>query len=314
MNIANPMTVSNTTYTATATSASTTLNTAMHEFPVDTLQIGTWKRMMLQERDIQCHYDTVQHLMIWSIQDGLHAFKMQFSLDTIQSISMDLCPERPGIGRLRICLQSSDDNGISFYMFNNGAWTQCRDFTQDKQATQVHVHELFGPAMPLWSQWQVLAASVKGLNAKLSYLDPWYKNVAMYNGNVATSTTSSAPPTSHAQFVLSWNRCACVTRKTGFLFYTPLRTDKNFLHMIHSTMRNVSACAPAHSRTSIYIHMYPLFLSTSLPRPPLSSLLPLRRSIPYLEKKQTELVLYVQTKLNFAHRELFKRLLNVCTD
>lgn len=141
-----------------------------HRISVETLQIGTWKRMSLQPQDLECFYDAALRCMVWRIQDGQQRFKMHIKLDSIQKIQLDPLMERLGCARLTLTINQPET--ISFYMeegYTGGElavehWTQCRDFTQDKQATNVYTHYIDGPALALRAEWLRLAAHDQQLN------------------------------------------------------------------------------------------------------------------------------------------------------
>ncbi|KAI7886784.1 homeobox-domain-containing protein [Lichtheimia hyalospora FSU 10163] len=121
-----------------------------HQFSADILEIGTWKRMVMLPNDIHCFCDLVERQLTWVIQDGPLSFKMIFALDSVQTIQLQQLSE----DRMEIKLTLQAPEGIAFYMNGANGWTQCRDFSQDKQATLVPVHRLEGPAVVLWTEWQ----------------------------------------------------------------------------------------------------------------------------------------------------------------
>ena len=124
-----------------------------NRFSAEALQIGTWRRMSLQPNDLACHYDTQRRVLIWRIQDGQQRFKMEYTFDTVLQIRLDPILERLGWARLE--LRIAQPEAIAFYMeANGGAWTQCRDFTQDRQATSINLHHLDGPALALRAEVQ----------------------------------------------------------------------------------------------------------------------------------------------------------------
>ncbi|KAI8333627.1 hypothetical protein BC941DRAFT_516134 [Chlamydoabsidia padenii] len=127
-----------------------------HRISVETLQIGTWKRMSLQPQDLECFYDSFLRCMVWRIQDGQQRFKMHITLDSIERIQLDPLLERLGWARLTITVHQPET--ISFYMEDGEQWTQCRDFTQDKQATSIYTHSIDGPALALRAEWMRLVA------------------------------------------------------------------------------------------------------------------------------------------------------------
>ncbi|KAF7727968.1 hypothetical protein EC973_006856 [Apophysomyces ossiformis] len=128
-----------------------------HRFSAEALQIGTWKRMNLQRQDLICQYHPQQRLMSWCIRDGQQRFKMQFSIDIVQSMQLEPLSERLGWARLELRLLQPEL--ISFFMEDAArqTWTQCRDFTQDQQATTGFRHFLDGPALALRAELTRLA-------------------------------------------------------------------------------------------------------------------------------------------------------------
>lgn len=128
-------------------------------FSAEALQIGTWRRMTLQPEDMVCNFDTQRRMMVWTIRNGAQQFKMEFPFDTILQISLEPILERLGWARLEFRLAQPE--GVAFYMMQDPTsyWTQCRDFTQDSQATIVNIHQLDGPAMPLQAEIQRLVSN-----------------------------------------------------------------------------------------------------------------------------------------------------------
>ncbi|KAI8991490.1 hypothetical protein BDF20DRAFT_844955 [Mycotypha africana] len=153
-------------------------------FSAEILHIGTWKRMTFQTGDLLCQFNKKTELFTWRIRDGPCYFKMEFPQSILQSISLQLLNERAGWARLEVTLTSTDS--ISFYMekkvatggvSNNPAdanedstsvdqsatatatniWVQCIDYTEDKQASLINIHQLDGPALALKSELALLA-------------------------------------------------------------------------------------------------------------------------------------------------------------
>ncbi|KAI9256645.1 homeobox domain-containing protein [Phascolomyces articulosus] len=156
---------------------------SQHGFSIDTLEIGTWKRVMLQPNDLQCYCDMVQRNMTWVIQDGSYSFKMTFELDAVQAIQLE--PVTNDRIEIQLTLDEKKSNTMAFYMHDplNG-WTQCRDFTQDKQATSEKIHRLSGPALNIWSEWQSLLQS-------LPESDPFHHKMFITTHNSSSFLSSS---------------------------------------------------------------------------------------------------------------------------
>ncbi|KAG0173965.1 hypothetical protein DFQ28_002991 [Apophysomyces sp. BC1034] len=118
---------------------------------VDALQIGTWKRMVLRPHDLVCHFDQKQHALVWCIRDGDQCFKMMIPLSNVQCIR--LIPHMERNTHSSVELQIIQPESIAFYMSQgDNGWTQCRDFTQDRQATVELIHRLEGLTLALRSE------------------------------------------------------------------------------------------------------------------------------------------------------------------
>lgn len=137
-----------------------------YRISVEALQIGTWKRMSLQPHDLECFYDRHLRCMVWRIQDGLQRFKMHIKVESIEKVQLDPLLERLGWARLSltviqpetICFYMEEGAGPGYAGAGGESWTQCRDFTQDRQATSVHLHYIDGPALALRAEWMRLVA------------------------------------------------------------------------------------------------------------------------------------------------------------
>jgi hypothetical protein len=79
---------------------------------------------------------------------------MEFNQSLIKKIQLSPLEGRAGWARLEIHLNSCTD--ISFYMEVSPNWVQCRDYTEDKQASNIKLHYLDGPALALKAELDVL--------------------------------------------------------------------------------------------------------------------------------------------------------------
>ncbi|CEP07836.1 hypothetical protein [Parasitella parasitica] len=122
----------------------------------EALEIGTWKRMTFEPNDLFCHFDKENKLFSWCIQDGISKFKMEFPQEFVQSIKLSPLTSRPGWARLEINVASTQQ--ISFYMETpQQTWIRCRDYTEDKQASVIGLHQLDGPALALKADLDLLS-------------------------------------------------------------------------------------------------------------------------------------------------------------
>jgi len=145
------------TATTTTTTTTTTTNTAnIQIISAEALQIGTWKRMTFEPNDLSCHFNRDSKLFSWCIQDGISKFKMEFPQEFVQSIKLSPLTSRPGWARLEMNVLSTQQ--ISFYMETpQQQWIQCRDYTEDKQASIINLHQLDGPALALKAELESLS-------------------------------------------------------------------------------------------------------------------------------------------------------------
>ncbi|KAI9032604.1 hypothetical protein CLU79DRAFT_727077 [Phycomyces nitens] len=165
-------------------------------FSADALQIGSWKRMMLRPQDLLCFYDPLQQAMVWRIQDGDQRFKLQVQLQAIQQIR--LVPLAHRIGWARIELEVRQPERIAFYMEDpvQCTWTQCRDFTQDRQATTVHIHQLEGQTVLLRQELLRLVLDNQRLQAL--FVDLTTAQTSLYESSEPPIVLRSATPAEDA--------------------------------------------------------------------------------------------------------------------
>ncbi|KAI8880144.1 homeobox-domain-containing protein [Backusella circina FSU 941] len=117
-------------------------------FSVSAIKIGTWKRVGYQSQDLLCFFDNQKLAFSWCICDGAQRYKIEFGQNVVQSIKLEQLQGRAGWARLEIQVIP---NLIYFYMESatQNTWSQCRDYTEDKQATSVKYHQLDGPILSL---------------------------------------------------------------------------------------------------------------------------------------------------------------------
>ncbi|KAI8346896.1 hypothetical protein EDC96DRAFT_468244 [Choanephora cucurbitarum] len=124
----------------------------------EALQIGTWKRMAFDASDLLCLYNKEKKMFSWCIRDGLSRFKMDFPQQAVQKITLQPLETRAGWARIELHVLNTQQ--IAFYMevqSSQNHWIQCRDYTEDKQASVISVHQLDGPALALKAELDTLA-------------------------------------------------------------------------------------------------------------------------------------------------------------
>ncbi|CEI86660.1 hypothetical protein RMCBS344292_01092 [Rhizopus microsporus] len=131
-------------------------NTNCH-LSASSLSIGTWHRFGIHASHLTCLYDSGQHSFIWYVTDSTYHFKMQIPLASIRLIEFV---------KNSFSARHTDQTGIYqdqsdvhfhmcqpplFYMrylsnkgTNSDRWTQCSDFTENKQASNHFRHTIKG--------------------------------------------------------------------------------------------------------------------------------------------------------------------------
>ncbi|ORY93373.1 hypothetical protein BCR43DRAFT_496814 [Syncephalastrum racemosum] len=138
-------------------------------FSAETLQIGSWKRVVLDPpNDMSCLCDMEQHQLVWTLQDGNNAFKMVMDATQVERIVWSEFGDHA-----RLAFEFSDGSEPQFYMRSQHeqSWIQCRDFTQDKQATTHKKHWITGSAFSLWNEWQRVAGCLPDILGRKILLD-----------------------------------------------------------------------------------------------------------------------------------------------
>ncbi|KAF7725448.1 hypothetical protein EC973_009622 [Apophysomyces ossiformis] len=167
---------------------------------VDALQIGTWKRMMLRPHDLVCHYDQKQQILVWCVRDGDQCFKMIIPLSSVQCIR--LLPHIERHGHSYIELHLSQPESIAFYMSQGeNGWTQCRDFTQDRQATVELIHRLEGPTLALRSE--LAHPHLEPLMMNVLYPNDMLKNNEISTSSISNSNNNNGNNSSNSTTMLS---------------------------------------------------------------------------------------------------------------
>jgi hypothetical protein len=124
--------------------------------------------MRIQSADLLCHYSLPLRRMIWHIQEQ-QRFKIEFPFDSIDRIVL---VQDGDIGRMDIQVRDPL-NVVEFYMetgtLADGSiqWTQCRDFTEGREASQQLIHSIEGYGMELSKQLTRLASMELSLGPKI---------------------------------------------------------------------------------------------------------------------------------------------------
>lgn len=124
---------------------------------VQMLRIGTWTRFAQTPGgcgnwDLDCNVDTIKRQFVWQIKADGHYFEVRVPFDAVLQLrlSQQIQAETgQPIGQLEVeLLDNAAANMLAFVMKRSGIdqdWVRCGDFSEDRQASLVHVHVLEGP-------------------------------------------------------------------------------------------------------------------------------------------------------------------------
>ena len=120
------------------------------------LSIGSWRRISQTALDLVVFYSPAKAMFTYYINADSSGFKIEYPFSSIKSIQLDHGDTSTGVegasqrsGGLLVELTHPP----SFSMDpGSGGFFQCRDFTEDQQASQVLVHHLGGHAKVLSGQ------------------------------------------------------------------------------------------------------------------------------------------------------------------
>ncbi|KAI8974931.1 hypothetical protein BDB01DRAFT_853586 [Pilobolus umbonatus] len=119
----------------------------VYPLTAQTLQIGSWKRVC----DLDCQFDITSRTLVWCIGDDQNQqnFRIDIPINLIQYIRVATDKYYP----CRLEFYLSSPSQVKFYMTTSpDKWTQCHDFTQDKQASSQSLHIIEGMEL-LQTQW-----------------------------------------------------------------------------------------------------------------------------------------------------------------
>lgn len=120
------------------------------------LSIGTWRRISQTALDLVVFYSPAKAMFTYYINADASGFKIEYPFSAIKNITLDTGDASAGVegasqrsGGLVVELTQPP----SFSMDpGSGGFFQCRDFTEDQQASQVLVHHLGGHSKVLSGQ------------------------------------------------------------------------------------------------------------------------------------------------------------------
>ncbi|KAK2799528.1 hypothetical protein FQN51_006842 [Onygenales sp. PD_10] len=159
----------------------------IHHFSCRSLRIGTWRRVGQNAMDLVIFYSPEKSSMTYYINNDSAGYKIEYPFSHIKNIvleSGDPVPNANGTPPKPGGLVIELNRPPNFYMdsSNSGGFYQCRDFTEDQQATKSMIHYLGGHP-------KVLSVQL----AKLVSLES-FQNRLMYDFN---GFAQSAPVSPH---------------------------------------------------------------------------------------------------------------------
>ncbi|TPX55811.1 hypothetical protein PhCBS80983_g05010 [Powellomyces hirtus] len=118
----------------------------------ESLSIGSWRRVPIASNDLSCTIQSDAQTIRYEIAEGPSRFKIEYPFAALVSVSFDAVDAFHGQLLLDISMPPV------FFMENSGGmtqptWTQCRDFTENMQATCVLRHVIKGNAQALAAEW-----------------------------------------------------------------------------------------------------------------------------------------------------------------
>jgi len=121
------------------------------------LSIGAWKRIGQTQLDLVVFYSPSKAMLTYYIQADGSGFRIEYPFSSIDSITLDNgdSPDTTKTGGLIIKLNRPP---IFTMDQGSGGWFQCRDFTEDQQASKILTHYLGGHPKILSGQLAKLAS------------------------------------------------------------------------------------------------------------------------------------------------------------
>ncbi|KAH8144952.1 uncharacterized protein LAJ45_11073 [Morchella importuna] len=136
----------------------------IHHFTCRSLTIGSWRRVGQNAMDLVIFYSPEKACITYYINNDSAGYKIEYPFSSIKNIELEGLDSPTSAangtqkqGQLVISLTQPPN----FFMDSSGSggFYQCRDFTEDQQASQVLVHQLGGPPKVLQGQLAKLMTS-----------------------------------------------------------------------------------------------------------------------------------------------------------
>lgn len=129
--------------------SSSNLQIVIHHFTCKSLSIGTWRRIGQNAMDLVIFYAPDKACLTYYINNDSAGYKIEFPFSYIKNITLEnveLMTDPHGISSRPQGLLVELHRPPNFYMESAGStgFTQCGDFTEEQQASQVMIHHLGG--------------------------------------------------------------------------------------------------------------------------------------------------------------------------
>ncbi|OJD16870.1 hypothetical protein AJ78_03014 [Emergomyces pasteurianus Ep9510] len=146
----------------------------IHHFACRSLRIGSWRRVGQNAMDLVIFYSPEKSCMTYYINNDSAGYKIEYPFSHIKNIvleSGDPGPNADGTAPKPGGLVIELNRPPNFYMdsSNSGGFYQCRDFTEDQQATKSMVHYLGGHPKVLSVQLAKLVSLESFQNRLMQY-------------------------------------------------------------------------------------------------------------------------------------------------
>lgn len=134
----------------------------IHHLNCRSLTIGTWRRVGQTQLDLVIFYSPTKSMVTYYIQAENTGFRIEYPFSSIKSISLDGGEKSSDAEG-----GSSEDGSIvieltrpPLFTMDQGSngWFQCRDFTEEQQASKVLLHQLGGHPKVLSTQLSKLTS------------------------------------------------------------------------------------------------------------------------------------------------------------
>lgn len=121
----------------------------IHHFTCKSLSIGTWRRVGQNAMDLVIFYAPDKACLTYYINNDSAGYKIEFPFSYIKNITLEnveLMTDPHGISSRPQGLLVELHRPPNFFMESSGSggFTQCGDFTEEQQASQVMIHHLGG--------------------------------------------------------------------------------------------------------------------------------------------------------------------------